>query len=324
MSSEGTSTQFTTQEQCSNGGKNRAAKLSPERRKQIATLASHSRKSLEGIPKASHYGKMNIGGIEITCAVLEDGRSVITETSMFKIIGMKPGGRKNVSGAQMPRFLSSQNLQAYIPEALGGVPNSFNILLPMGGKAHAYEAETVTKILDVYLKARRDPENKLSESQIAICISAEIIMTALAKTGIIALIHECTGFQKDREKDALQSLFSKFIAKELQPWVKRFPDQFFSSLKRIYGLEEMKGNPKFFGCLINKFVYKELSPEILEELRRINPVNEKGFRKGTHHQFLTKEIGCPALEKQISKVTNFLSISDSMEEFESYMEKSKR
>src|SRR5689334_4093221 len=94
------------------GGIARSKALTAEQRKEIALHSSHSRKCYDGIPKASHYGKLNIGDIEITCAVLEDGRSVITESSLFKLFGMRRGGRKKkIGGAQMPRFLSSNNLE---------------------------------------------------------------------------------------------------------------------------------------------------------------------------------------------------------------------
>jgi P63C domain len=323
MSNDIINKQFTTPEQCSNGGKNRASKLSAERRKEIATKASHSRKSYDGIPKATHYGTLNIGDHEIACAVLEDGRSIITESSLFRLLGMKKGGRTKLqNGDQIPRFLSSKNLQTYIPNTLRGGAESFDVLLPKGGIAYAWEASKIPEILKVYLEARRD--GILTIPQMAIAATAEIINIALAKTGLISLIHECTGYQKQREASTLQQLFSAFIAKELQPYVKRFPSEFFSNLKRIYGFDSMKKNPQFFGCLINKWVYKELSSEIHEELKRINPVTEAGHRKHRHHQLLTQDIGCPALEKQITKVITLMSVSDTKEDFEKLLERSKK
>jgi hypothetical protein len=320
--SENITKDSTLQELSYLGGKARAQSLSAEKRREIALKANHSKKCYQGIPKAKHYGKLYFGEKEIVCAVLDDGRSVISERSFFNLLGMKAGGRKNKQGAKIPRFLSSNNLQAYIPEELRGGAQSFDIVLPQGGgKAYAYEAEKIPLILKVYLEARRD--GVLHPSQLALAATAEIITLALAQTGIIALIHEATGYQKEREKDDLQKLFKAFIAKELQPWVKRFPNEFFSHLKRMYGLEEMKKNPKFFGHLINKWVYKELSSEIYDELRRVNPKTETSNRKHRHHQLLTNDIGCPALEKQIQKVVTLMSVSDSKEDFERLLEKSK-
>lgn len=319
------SKQFTTLEQCSNGGKSRAAKLSPERRKEISVKANSSRKCLQGIPKATHYGKLKFGDVEVDCAVLEDGRSIITETSLFNLFGMKRKGRVKIKGTEngeSPKFLMSKSLQEHIPSDLRGGTASFDIYMPRGGKAYAYDANTVTQILKAYYNANK--AGSLHPNQIPIALTAEVILMALADTGLVALIHESTGFQKDREMDALQQLFSKFIAKELQPWVRRFPVAFFDHMKRMYGLQEMKKTPSFVGHLINRWIYAELSPEIHEELKRLNPVTESGHRKHCHHQLLTQDIGCPALDRQILKVTTLMSASEDKEDFERLLEKSKR
>lgn len=325
MSENIASKQFTTPEQCSNGGKARAAKLSPERRREIAIKASQSRKCLKDVPKATHYGKLRFGDIEVDCAVLEDGRSIITETSLFSLFGMRRKGRVKIEGSEnveFPRFLNSKSLQEHIPDCLRGRTASFDICLPKGGKAYAYDANTVTQILKVYYNAHK--AGSLQKNQIPIAITAEIILMALADTGLVALIHESTGFQKEREIDALQQLFSKFIAKELQPWVRRFPATFFDHMKRMYSLAEMKRTPAFVGHLINRWIYAELSPEIHEELKRLNPVTEAGHRKHRHHQFLTQDIGCPALDRQIQKVITLMSVSDCREDFERLLERSKQ
>lgn len=323
MSIDSNIKQFTTPEQCSNGGKNRASKLSPERRKEIATIASHSRKCIDNIPVASHFGKIKIGDHELVCAVLQDGRSVITESSIYKLFGISRGGRNKTINADLPRFLNSNNLQEYIPSDLRGGALTFNIYLPKnGGKAHAYEAEKIPLILNVYRNALL--EGKLSPSQKPLALSAEIISVALMKTGIISLIHEATGYQDFRDKNELQRLFNSFIAKDLQPYLVKFPIDFFNHMKRFYGLEHMKKNPPFFGHLINRWVYDEISPELKPELQKKNPVTDKGHRKYQHHRFLTQEIGCPVLEKQVSKLITLMSASDTKEDFEILLEKSNR
>jgi hypothetical protein len=41
------------------------------------------------------------------------------------------------------------------------------------------------------------------------------------------LIDEATGYQSDREKDALQALLSQYIAEEFLPWTLRFPREYY-------------------------------------------------------------------------------------------------
>lgn len=326
MSTHPIKTQFTTLEECSRGGKSRAAKLSPERRKEIAILASHSRKCVKAmdIPKATHSGEMILGGIKISCAVLENGRRVITQRSMDSSLGRKDkkGSITTSEGAVLlPSFLAPSNLKPFIDAELEMLINPVIFLHKNSGKAHGYDATLLPKVCNVYLKARE--MGCLTPSQKTIADRCEILVRALAEVGIISLVDENTGFQKEREKDELQKLFSSFIAKELQPWTKRFPSEFFDHLKRMYGIEEMKKTPRHFGHFINRVVYNELSPEIHEELKRLNPVQESGNRKHPHHQLLTPNIGCPALEKQIMKVTTLLSVSDTKEDFEKFFEKLK-
>ncbi len=318
----------TIQELASLGGKARAKKLSPERRKEIAINANRNRKPnlkrQEAIPKATHTGELQIGNIKIACAVLDDGKRVVTLTAFNSALGKRKGGSTTTSKGEreLPAFISLGSIQPYLTDEVRKLSVPLVFIPKQGGRvAYGFEASLLPKVCDMYLSARND--GILLPQQKHVADRCEILVRALAQVGITALIDESSGFQKERENDELQKLFSKFIAQELQPWVKRFPSEFFSHLKRFYGLEEMKKTPKFFGCLINKWIYKELSPEIHEELKKLNPVTDAGHRKHCHHQLLTQDIGCPALNKQIQKVTTLLSVSDSKEDFERLLEKSK-
>ena len=53
---------------------------------------------------------------------------------------------------------------------------------------------------------------------------SRILLSAFAEVGITALIDEATGFQK--EKDEYQKILAKYIANELQPWLKTFGEDY--------------------------------------------------------------------------------------------------
>ena len=83
----------------SEGGKARAATLSAEERRLIASerrrldgLNRGPLKKAEGLPKATHQGKMLVGDIELDCYVLEDGRRVIHKRGMAKALNLKSAG----------------------------------------------------------------------------------------------------------------------------------------------------------------------------------------------------------------------------------------
>ena len=46
-------------------------------------------------------------------------------------------------------------------------------------------------------------------------------------------------------------------------------------------------------------VYARLAPGVLDELRKRNPVTDKGYREHRHFQYLTSDIGHPALTRHL-------------------------
>lgn len=305
----------------SKGGSTAAQNMSPEQRRARALKANHAKKCYSGLLKATHDGILEIAESKISCAVLENGQRVINETSMFEILGRKRKGRGR-QGTEIPGFLDAMNLKPFINNCLMRGPQVIQYLGKNSGKSYGYEATIIPEICKVYLDARK--AGVLTPSQLPTAEKAEIILHSLAKVGIIALVDAASGYEKDRENDELQKLFEKFIAKELQPWTKRFPPEYFENIKRIYGLSHLKRSPSFAGHLINRYIYSEISEDVLEELKRKNPVTDSGRRKHAHHQFLTHDVGHPALNKQILKINTLMSASDTKEEFESLFEKTRR
>src|SRR5690606_38364207 len=135
--------------------------------------------------------------------------------------------------------------------------------LPSGQKAFGYNAELLPQVCEVYLKAR--DANQLNKSQIHVAKQADILMRGLATVGIVALVDEATGYQRDRASDALAKILEQFIAKELQPWVHTFPDVFYEELFRLRGLEfpkETVKRPQYFGHLTNDIIYDRIAPGV--------------------------------------------------------------
>jgi hypothetical protein len=56
------------------------------------------------------------------------------------------------------------------------------------------------------------------------------------------------------------------------------------------------------GNIVNDLVYARLAPGVLEELRKRNPVTEKGYREHKHFQHLTSDIGHPALTRHLHEL----------------------
>jgi len=132
-----------------------------------------------------------------------------------------------------------------------------------------------------------------------------MLVRGLSRVGIVALIDAATGFEVVRDRDALQAILDKYLAKELAAWAKRFPDPFYQEIFRLKGWEwrGMSINrPGVVAHYTKDIVYKRLAPNIVEELERLNPKNDKGYRKSKHHQWLTEEVGHPALAQHLHAV----------------------
>jgi hypothetical protein len=136
--------------------------------------------------------------------------------------------------------------------------------------------------------------------------------------GIIALIDEATGFQKDRTRDALARILDAFITKELQPWLRTFPSEFYQEMFRLRGLTYDPNNvkrPQYFGVLTNNVVYKRIAPGVLDELKAAIPKNAWGRPTAKFFQLLTKSVGYPKLREHLGAVVALMKTSDSWDDF---------
>ena len=152
----------------------------------------------------------------------------------------------------------------------------------------------------------------------------EILVRGLARVGIIALVDEATGFQKDRAKDALARILEAFIAKELRPWLKTFPPDFYQEMFRLRGMDyssDTVQRPRYFGLLTNDMVYDRLAPGVLEQLKRVNPKGEVGRRKHRHFQWLTSNLGYPKLREHLGAVVATMRLSTDWHDFMSKLDK---
>ena len=133
----------------SQGGKARAEKLTPDERREIAASAARARWQGSGdklpdmdLPKATHQGTILIGGLELDCYVLEDGRRVFHKRGMAKALGMKSGG-----GNVFMRALQRKGLGSEIDAKLLEKINNPFYFKPMNlDLAHGYEADVLADV----------------------------------------------------------------------------------------------------------------------------------------------------------------------------------
>jgi P63C domain len=310
------------------GGKARAQKLRPEERRAIAQAAAEARwqKAADAtgetrLQKATHNGNLKIGNMEIPCAVLEDGTRVITQRGMFVALGMNKNPSKGQAAIDnRPGFLSANNLTPFIAEDLTRLWNPIPFRLPKGSGgykgniAFGYDAKILPMVCHVYLDAKE--AGALLKTQKHIAEAAKIIERGFSIVGIVALVDEATGYQEIRDRLALQEILRKYITGALFEWTKTFPLDFY---KEIFRLKKWPWNagkmPGVVGKYTNDLVYSRLAPNVLDELQKLNPPTEAGYRKYRHHQYLTRDVGHPALSRRLYELIGMARASDDWERF---------
>jgi hypothetical protein len=319
----------------SKGGRARAASLTSEERKEIAKRAVESRwakareesKLAEHIPLATHGSPdhpLDLGGIKVPCYVLSDESRVITHRGLQRSLG------RGISGGarETAKFLAQFDRKGIdCKDLIARVSNPREFMPPVGGRtAFGYDGTILAEICDVVLAARKagflgdnDKRKKLADH-------CEILVRSFAKVGIIAMIDEATGYQEVRPKGDLERILKMYIAEELLPWSKRFPDEFYQQIYRLKGWEwqpDSSKRPRIISKITDDYVYSRLPDGVLDKLREENPVAYRdGSRRHRHHQLLSREIGNPHLEKQVVAVTTLLRISRDWHEFVEMFERS--
>lgn len=294
------------------GGAARAAKLSPGERTASAQLAARRRwakaphamtaslpelptsevEALPPSPFAKHKGVVSLGGGPIDVYVLDTGDRVISFRSATKAITGQDTGN-------LGEYIGVSGLKGFVNSDLVlGETVDFHIpgtqLRGRGITAEQFEA-----ILSGYVRADGAGALK-TDRQREIAKACAVLSTAFLRIGIVAQIDEATGYQYERAQDALQIKLKAYIADELRPWEKTFPDELWEMFGRLtHWKGPIHSRPKWWGHLVNELIYEALDKDIAEYLRKNKP---KPFHGENYHQWMSEDIGLKALISHIYKI----------------------
>lgn len=306
------------------GGYARSASLSAERRKAIAREAAITRWS-GNFPVAVGEGTVKVGNKDIACAVLSDGRRIITQADFLRTLSRsrspKAGTGVFSTVDELPFFLQAEVLKPFITSDLLVSTKPIFYITMSGAKGVGYDAQLLTKTCEVYLRYRDSllaDGHTIPSRYAKIFVACDIVMRSLAGVAIIALIDEATGYQYQRPKDALARILEAFIAKELRPWVHTFPEDYYRELFRLRGAAYNPTSvkrPMYFGHLTNDIIYARLAPQVLQELRRRGERTPSGRLRYHHHRRLTDDIGHPKLRELLASVVTIMKLSRHYAEF---------
>lgn len=271
----------------------------------------------QNIFKATHNGLLVIGQKEIGCAVLENGQRIIKHVSLYEMFNKPRSGSISSGDARLPWFLGSKNLTLLLNEEVKDSFIPVKYIAKNGREVEGYSAEVIPTICEIFIEAHE--KGALNPSQDSLYRQSMILVRALAKVGIAALIDEATGYQNDRNAKELQNLLQQYISKDLLKWQKRFPNQFYKEIYRLHNWEYDDTNnnrPGYIGSFTNKYVYDMFPEKIMEIIKRSNPKKQNRY-----HQYLSTNVGLPELDKHLAKLLGVMALSDDKKSFEKNFER---
>jgi hypothetical protein len=315
------------------GGKARANSLSREDRQKIARNAAIARWEKVGrvpLPVATHGSPdkpLRIGPIEIQAYVLPDGTRVLAQRGLQSGIGLSESGGK---GGERRITALMQRLADKGIDVRGLVVRTnspIRFIPPHGGNpADGYDALILPDICAVLIDANQ--KGVLEPRLRRLAERAAILQHGFAVIGITALVDEATGYQDDRARDALTKILTAFVAKELRPYVKTFPSDYYREMYRLRNWawpEEPSAQSRrspLVGKLTDDLIYDRLAPNVKNTLKELVGRNESGKLKHKMFQRLTEDFGNPKLREHLASVITLMKASDKWEEFMKMMNRS--
>lgn len=292
-------------------GEPEAMILTPEEQEAVDQEPAYS----EGMPTAIHKGQLNIIGLEVPCYVLNNGVRVIGRTSATEVLtGIKGGGalEKYIAVKALEPFISKDlMLERMVPFRLPEVEG-------LEKAVKGLPADLFIDICQGFVAAlewsfRLDsPHPKMTPRQQQMAIKASMFLSACAKTGLEALIDEATGYQYERQADALQVKLAAFLEGEMRKWEKTFPDELWVEFGRLTGWKgQLNKRPKYWGILVNELIYEKLDSDVAKWLKEHAPAPRHGQN---YHQWLSAQFGLKKLVEHIWMIIGMARTCDSMVE----------
>ena len=316
----------TVSEAGAKGGRARAAKLSPKRRREIGQAAAAARwakergdKAADGIPRATHGGVMQVGDIAIPCYVLETGTRVISHRGLQKSLGLAVTGGASKTAHFMGQFelkvADGKDLTARLSNPIRFTP-------PFGRSGFGYEATVLADICEVVLAARQAGVT-VGRNADRLAAQCEILLRGFARVGIIALVDEATGYQYDRARDELHRILERYVSKELARWEKTFDADFYKHMHRLKGwaFDPSGKRSHAVARLTVDLTYDRIHPDLLAELKHVR--EEKGRPSHKLHRWLTTgdQGGHPRLKQHLEGIGALMKVADNWEQFKYWIDR---
>lgn len=317
----------------------RAASMSPERRQEIAREAAKARWAKpevppeelvvtpeeaasfdveevpvsKSMPVAVHRGNLNIMGLDVPCYVLDNGVRVIGRTSATEVLtGIKGGGalEKYIAVRALEPFISLDLvLERMVPFRLPEVEGLEKAVKGLPADLFIDICQGFVAAMEYHFRSD-SPHPKLTTRQQQMAVAASLFLSACAKVGLEALIDEATGYQYEREADALSIKLAAFLETDMRKWEKTFPDELWAEFGRLTNWKgQITKRPKYWGKLVMELIYEKLDPDVAKWLKEHAPAPKHGQN---YHQWLSGQYGLKKLVEHIWMIIGMARTCESM------------
>lgn len=255
-------------------------------------------------PFAKHKGELSLGESSVECYVLDDKTRVISLRATVKAIA-------GVETSKLSDYIGIIPLKEFIDKdsVMGG---TIEFTVPGNPqKGVGIKAEVFLEICQAFVSAASF-DRLVTEKQKENARRCAVLLSSCAKIGLIALIDEATGYQRERQEDELQVKLRAFIAEELRDWEKTFPDELWEEFGRLTQWRgSIHSRPKWWGKLVLELIYDALDPDIAQHLKEHKPPPKHG---NNYHQWMTEDVGLKTLIGHIHQVIGIAKTCTTMSE----------
>jgi hypothetical protein len=261
-------------------------------------------------PMARWAGVLVIGEHEMPCYVLDDGRRLISRNAATSSLTGRGSGN-------LESYISIGPLQPFLPPDFADQLIEFTLEGVKNKTVRGITAESFLDLCTAYVRALESGALQ-SARQNQIAAQAAVLSAACAKTGLIALIDEATGYQYERAEDALRMKLKVFLEDEMRKWEKTFPDQLWEEFGRLTNYKGATNSqrPKYWGKLVMELVYDYLDKDVADWLRDNTPKPRKGQN---YHQWMSSQYGLKRLSEHLWMLIGMAAACETIPELKQRM-----
>ncbi len=254
---------------------------------------------------------------QIPCYVLEDGLRVLGQRALLGSLSLSRSDAY-ACGSETAGFEPPQWLEPFLH---GDLLTALRNPIPFAhaeaaGTVYGYEMTVLRRLCEAVLEARR--QGATSPRQRPITDRALALISAPSDAALAAVVDEATGYRRVRAKQTLAKLLATHLPKELQPWVRTLPYQFYEHLYRLRGWGDPDPNgrlPSAVGRYTVDLVYSRLAPSVYEEVTSRVARLQGGERKSGLSRWFLPENGHRELRRHVDGVVVLMQSSTDWPDF---------